>query len=264
MNHPDVKKLYKFYSVTNHHLDALSAPAFHFSAPSSFNDPLDCFIEVDRKIPLAHYKKELERHGKKIGIPRKRIEKAKRYAYRFADENGLIPTTVFSDIEDMIVGLENRIHEESGVCCFSMKIDEPLMWCHYASGLRGFVIEFRRDPGGFFDGDSSFPVDYVPKKIRNMSPLSVIDRNISTEDHVREIVSKKHQHWAYEKEWRCLHSHAGKLIPFPKNIVNRLVVGGRMSDELQSHLLTKVPWLKDIPLAEASLNDYGQIEINEK
>lgn len=145
--------------------------------------------------------------------------------------------------------------ERLGTLCLSEAHDNLLMWAHYASEHRGFVVEF--DSSHFFDfADQSevkvwlFNVDRV--KYREMR---VLDQPQDWWEYFHgtfhEIASTKSTHWSHEQEWRMTRplkdadlvakddqsgeyrrdesNHLIHLFTVPKKYISKVILGARSS-----------------------------------
>lgn len=144
-----------------------------------------------------------------------------------------------------------------GTLCLSETHDNLLMWAHYASDHRGFVIEFDANYFFKFSDDSEentwlFEVSRI--KYREMR---VLDEPRDFYEYVHgthhEIETTKSTHWSYEQEWRMtrplkdadlvvLDTQSGKhrrddsnhlihLFSFPKKYISKIILGARTSNE---------------------------------
>lgn len=127
--------------------------------------------------------------------------------------------------------------------CLSLteRFDSSPMWAHYAGNSTGFVIAFDANNGFFRRGDESerqglHKITYFNGKIAEMM-----------DDPYAALMSKQ-EDWAYEREWRLYlkADQASKvfevggetvhLVDFPVEAVQRVILGLRASDELESSL----------------------------
>jgi hypothetical protein len=139
------------------------------------------------------------------------------------------------------VGFRQKYGERYGVLTLSEQSRDLLMWSHYASAHRGFLLAFNGDHEFFRaaensgDGPPWFDqVEYVSKKpsvsldlgekiniqermentLRDMSPeegpsesaesdQETIDwLESSLDENARDLLFRKSKHWEYESEWR--------------------------------------------------------------
>ena len=84
------------------------------------------------------------------------------------------------------------------ICCFSHKnnkLEENLMWAHYANGHRGIRIDFdiRLDN-----------IDGIKKEINYEKNLSFFDENLTIYNNLEKIMTTKLNMWEYEQEYRII------------------------------------------------------------
>jgi hypothetical protein len=141
------------------------------------------------------------------------------------------------------VGFRQKYGERYGVLTLSEQAKNLLMWSHYASAHRGFLLAFNGDHEFFRAAENSGSgppwfdqVEYVSEKpsvsldleektnvrermvstLRDMSPehepseSTESDREkvdwfeSSLDENARDLLFKKSKHWQYESEWRCV------------------------------------------------------------
>lgn len=141
------------------------------------------------------------------------------------------------------VGFRQKYGERYGVLTLSEQAKNLLMWSHYASAHRGFLLAFNGDHEFFCAAENSGSgppwfdqVEYVSEKpsvsldleektnvrermvstLRDMSPehepseSTESDREkvdwfeSSLDENARDLLFKKSKHWEYESEWRCV------------------------------------------------------------
>lgn len=127
--------------------------------------------------------------------------------------------------------------------CFSLseRMDSAPMWAHYADNNSGFVVAFDTRSEWFTcreDGTKGRlqRVAYFDGKVEE--PLQ----------NVQAALVSKTADWAYEREWRLYAKEAQidkivgspsdliHLINFPSDIVDRVILGPRTSDEVASRI----------------------------
>lgn len=115
--------------------------------------------------------------------------------------------------------------ESTGIACFSETFDNELMWAHYAANYSGLCI------------------GYSAPKLRDQLPdpaqlvrVAYVDAPINLSKHdkidfvkaAQKILSQKKYNWAYEREWRVMGDHPGRL-PYTGDIVIVVYLGSRIS-----------------------------------
>lgn len=113
-----------------------------------------------------------------------------------------------------------------GVCCFSKKCDDILMWSHYSEKHTGACLGF--------DTNNEFFKNL--KKIDYQSERHDIDlrKGLASEADQRDIVLKvmlrKLRSWRYEQEWRLIEQRGKQLKPFPPEILKSVIFGAHCSE----------------------------------
>lgn len=218
MNIPE--KLYKYESFSVQSLINLKTQTVFFAPPSGFNDPYDCALKAQISEPTESEIKCLrEIYLAKNWAPqtREKIEKAslaelKPLLYRAA-----------RDASEQII--ESFI-QSRGVSCFSGVNDELLMWAHYANKYTGFCLEFSTNNELF---EKARKIDYV----ETMPKLNI--KSIYADgkrDEMMNLFCTKSKSWAYEKEWRVIHSEANTAYSYPTEILTGVYFGPNMSSEV--------------------------------
>lgn len=112
--------------------------------------------------------------------------------------------------------------EKIGVCSFSTKRDNKVMWSHYSDIYKGYCIEYGI-PKSETAESSLLPVVYSKKATNNIS-ISIIDfllenliRNICNGTKITDLgafnklICTKDSDWSYQDEWRILGDAKQKL-----------------------------------------------------
>lgn len=197
-------------------LSAIKDGTIKFANAKTFNDPFDCYPEVDvNKLSdsIAGNKEFFKKIGSQLGLsPGQRIqEKSKQIK--------MLETHYLKNPAEI---LNNHI----GICCLSRSPLNLLMWAHYATSHTGFVVEFSIPIKSTTYDDLHclvpFPVEYKKEK-----PL-ITDRKF-----FKQQLLIKGLDWEYEQEERVLDFDRGHGIhPYDrKQILKSVIAGMRMSDE---------------------------------
>ncbi|MDH0356661.1 DUF2971 domain-containing protein [Morganella sp. GD04133] len=138
------------------------------------------------------------------------------------------------------------------VCCFSKNMESPLMWSHYADGMRGVCIAYNRKS---IENHEKFNLQSV---VYNTHPIKFNDDDLETipavdefnsydfknSEHIlvegrfmrlksQEYLFQKHISWEYEGEVRnIIDPNArcnGQLVSFPKSAINAIIIGYKIS-----------------------------------
>lgn len=205
--------LYRFRSDSEYNFEALLKNEMFAATPNILNDPLDCPITYDLN---KLYKKLLRRNSfvekhavlifppseeKKNPSDFKDYESYHNYYQTIYQEacSKLFDIKYASVVKDYIRTLAKSIvfdvRECFGIVSFSLTCDSGLMWSHYASNYKGFVLGYN-----LFDlkkcVESSIKSDYFLKKFAGICGLFKVIY-VSTEDMadgtdlMYELLSKK-------------------------------------------------------------------------
>ncbi|WP_422636265.1 DUF2971 domain-containing protein [Vibrio harveyi] len=125
----------------------------------------------------------------------------------------------------------SKFHCLSHDVCDPKPLDNRLLWSHYASGLRGFVIEFELDSllnsMRSKNGESFFGchlIDYLSTDFETFIKSTIKERSKLM---LNDFLFTKHVDWEYENELRLI-SSINKLN-YSKSCINRIIVGEKMS-----------------------------------
>ncbi|WIX31593.1 DUF2971 domain-containing protein [Salinicola sp. JS01] len=131
---------------------------------------------------------------------------------------------VFAKFENHAITGIGFLSRGINITCFSERHDIPMMWSHYADGMRGFCVGYKRA-----DTRNSIKVKYVesPNKISMLEALPF------SELHVRRlqenVIKYKSIDWAYEREHRVY--SLGHKLPFDASEIKCVFVGFKASVE---------------------------------
>ena len=191
-----------------------------------------------------------------------------RQAFR-AQVNDLLPDLSKQVRDTLFNTLENRI----GIVSFTKDSTNPLMWAHYASQHRGFVIEFD-EAHAFFDQRRSAEDEFFHLRSVTYIPPTQIYESMLDLDGTRVLCSKQ-DCWQYEREVRLLIPVTPKdqisvgeqihLIQFPRECVRRVILGHRTSENVEKRIrqvLSREPGYGNVSLCRASADfSYGTMTI---
>ncbi|MDG2668497.1 DUF2971 domain-containing protein [Vibrio parahaemolyticus] len=195
-------------------IKVLSEGTIKFSSRVEFNDPFDCvanidytqsaknFMDTDIYTQQARANRAVSRNkGKKL------LEKAeKKLTSKFKQDT-------FSKLIDNF-----------GVCCFSLSEDNILMWSHYASEHRGFVVEFTVEPNKF-QGEKSIVENLIGEPVTYSKDMPTITNIMSPDrDTVEPMFFTKSIDWKYEQEYRVVTMKHG-IHKFDQSLISRVILG---------------------------------------
>ena len=185
-------KLYKYQPYTTWSLDNLKDRRLWFSKPSEFNDPFDCAIDLD----IA----EMSEDEWRI-VYEKKVPSDLKYLNNGAP-NELVKENFLLAIRNLLNEQKEKMLNNKGVACFAERVDNLLLWSHYADKHRGFCLEFDTEYEPFRLSSKIFPVKYSDKT-PIFNPFGILfDKD--SKQFIKAIRTKS-CHWAYEEEWRIFH-----------------------------------------------------------
>ena len=184
-----------------------------FPNPLQFNDPFDFklpinlvestknFKKEDFVFYLNHLKEDLKKENNNIlkeDLPNIKIVlnsgKIESIAKRLLD--------AVSDIEEKVYNEFNKI----GVCCFSKKDNNILMWSHYAQAHKGICFKFDRTE------DSDFFSPLVNVKYKKEVDTDITKYFLEYYKFERDSFKTKYSDWSYENEVRIIKNGFQKII----------------------------------------------------
>lgn len=120
---------------------------------------------------------------------------------------------------EKLIWLKNEI-EQVSVVCFSKKLDNTLMWSHYAKNHTGLCFTYEIPPEFILKNSPQIigwdEVKYENEEIKKFF-LSFIPNKDANEFEcfieplITRILSTKSEAWSYEKEFRIVKSEPGKF-----------------------------------------------------
>lgn len=112
-----------------------------------------------------------------------------------------IPNNVIQEIK--------HSKNKTRICSLSKTPDNHLVWSHYADGCRGFAL-------GVTVTDHNNPIQVTYK-----NQLPSVGKNVTA----RDILTRKHDLWSYEGEYRVLTDQK-----FVNVEIKQIILGGKMND----------------------------------
>lgn len=205
-------KVYRYESFNIQSLRNLQSQAIYFVSPSQFNDPYDCALYAGIVEPDEDELERLRQHY------------TSNPAFPNPDQ---VRNLSSSDLRDWVVGLatedlDNRrtaFMTNHGVCCFSERNDDLLMWSHYGGKHAGFCLEFCTS---FQPFEKLLPVEYTDE----MPSISLSSLILEPDSNpIRKLYCTKSLAWRYEKEWRGIHATAGTRFCYPAEALKAVYFG---------------------------------------
>lgn len=240
------QKLYRFQPVCvpgDDRLSSLKKNEVWFSDPARFNDPFDLRPNIRDLVPDRWCSNE------EFALARRRALASllsDGNAYQGAlfidpalmDEFQAWVNDDANDESDLDLRLRTAIEAriaQFGVVCLTPRLDNLLMWAHYANNGQGFCIEYE------VDWDHQTPdIRYVPVQYSSAVPeLCFSEAMFTPHQFLMRVIASKHSDWAYEQEVRlvCLNGKGKSIAVDPKFVrMTRLIAGYAMPEPLQENL----------------------------
>ena len=234
--------LYKYLPAER--IDIIENLKIRFSPLLSLNDPFENLplvdISVEKNVLLSQLILELEEIWEKTDVSEKTVsnrqllEQTKEKLHQQINEE----TSPYSVGQQVV----NLIGDNLGVLSLSRTEKSLLMWTHYASEGKGFLI-------GFDDNHSFFRQKDMEGNITKLLPVIYSAKRrkiiIGEESYYQKLLCVKALEWAYEEEERIFRIFLTKenvvgkdiygqdivLSELPKESIKEIYFGYAMCDE---------------------------------
>ncbi|MBN2881807.1 DUF2971 domain-containing protein [Candidatus Woesearchaeota archaeon] len=234
------KYLFKFCCFNTNSLQILINNTLYFSSPQTLNDPLDSRFKVEINNP-KNFSEETRKMIRESWFYNDEI------SYKLKDANLLL-----ADIDhqksffSFLIGYLQDVY--SGICCFSQKIEDNLLWAHYADEARGLCFVFDKEK--LFNSIAK----NINRKLYLLRKDSIDYRGVGSAnitllengeiEYTTKHLFSKTNHWSHEKEYRviCEIKEGNKFFPlapvefnrfkiFDEECLKYVVLGERMRRE---------------------------------
>lgn len=203
--------LYKYYSLDEKSLDAITHHYFYASKPSQLNDRFDCSNQLVQSQSYDDEINLLKKSGSEQIIS---LED-----YCLLSEYGL--STAIYEI----------IFSEIGIISMTTNHSDILMWSHYAKN-DGICVEYRID---YFPWNwiGPFPIQYSKRReatLVNVNQSSLIPLLLCFQKNFK---------WRYEKEWRLLANlkdNPNRKCTYPLEAITGIYFGASFFKEKETQL----------------------------
>lgn len=254
----NINFVYRFFGKERHNLTGFKEEYLWCSRLEAFNDPFENVISEEdfdfRNFSLEEIKVFLESNPQikyRDGNSKQEADVSCLDLSKLSDSQ---IENVCNDLNEATVSSANTLQTSKFHClshdaCDPKPLDNRLLWSHYASGLRGFVIEFDLDEllnsMSSENGDTFFGchlIDYMNTDFETFIKSTVKDRSKLM---LNDFLFTKHVDWEYENELRLI-SRENKL-KYSKSCINRIIVGEKMSlgNKVRLHKIAKSKGLDD-------------------
>ena len=209
--------IFKFRAIDKYLLASLVNSEIYFAQLSCLNDPFDCRVDIRRALDNAIIKSPPER--------RDALRKLRK-------------------MQGFLEKVRTKV-SEIGVNSFSLELNNPLMWSHYADGHRGISLMYSIPDAYFYDKKDTIlgmtPVEYATNPLTDwfVGP----DFSLGSKEEfglplVKKILTIKAKPWEYEDEVRILRRTPGVESLERKHL--KQVYFGLQTTEADRALVTKI------------------------
>ena len=232
------RQLYKYRSLSDgskeYTLDIFRKCELYFSAPQNFNDPFDCKLS-----PIIGSQKEFAE------------AMAERQTLNYKKEDVVASLNANPNLLQKFKDAVGNVMNKHGICCFSKKNADLLMWSHYADCHTGICLEFdvKKDPGFF-----TFPINV---HYQDAYPKIDISEEDKYKEYVITLMSTKYLEWSYEEEIRIM-KDSNKAYSFKPSALVSVIFGCKVDDaviEEVKHVVEANPNLKHVKFYKAVMDD---------
>lgn len=251
---PEIKRLYKYMSYNTNTISCLVNGEFWCAKPHTFNDPLDCGLQLLNEITVEAFVKLLEQYAK-VARERKDSEKEKAFQKAIKQaQSGEIPAT---ELLNKLAELERDAFAKKiqriGILSLSEVNDNILMWSHYAEQHRGLCVELPRVSQNMLaKNEHTLPVRYsVKKPIISVNEQLLGDESLKKEIK-RSLIYTKSADWAYEREWRFVAEEGNKTTKLDAKVAS-IIFGFKMPIEHRRTIANLLKGAGKIKFKEAIL-----------
>lgn len=227
------EKLYKYHKFDDemHYKGLLGKNELYCASPKLFNDPFDCKISPAFELGSDDdiYKKFLYHViSENPSLP---AQAQNRIAWKVFKEN----IEILRSPELLRKRTEWQIDNLFGICSFSEKNDNLLMWSHYTDSHKGFCVEFD------FNMLHSIAMNYIKidqlvnlEKVDYSNEYPILNPYLSIDDtknYLNGLLTKS-EVWEYEEEWRIIYSdNPNESIELPDKVITGVYFGVKCGND---------------------------------
>lgn len=183
------------------------------SKPSALNDPFDCYEGlIEFKMTREFVKNEMRPMMKSKGFTRTMCKKME--SEILLNRSSTIYDEFFKSYKDNF-----------GVCCFSWKCDNIVLWANYADNHAGVCLGFNGLSPVQTGLYGIYPV-YYTSEIKKYTFTSFED-----EGYWQHWLMTKAIDWKYEDEVRLISKSRNGILKFPKENLTEIFLGFSVTEE---------------------------------
>ncbi|MEM7803286.1 MAG: DUF2971 domain-containing protein [Pseudomonadota bacterium] len=183
-----------------------------FSSPLDFNDPFDMSMSIVLGGSAKDKRRRYDAILKENGVPFKKRQ----------EMVGRLARTPTQDIERLLRDSHTKQLGTTGVFSFAGDPRNILMWSHYAQDHSGVCLQFERARDYQFLS-AALLVRYSPD-------FPVVDWTSDFQESLSEVLLRKFDGWAYEKEERIIRlGEANSIQRVQPEALTAIIMGCRIS-----------------------------------
>ena len=237
-NPPMLTCLFKYQTLSAYSLASLVNNTVWLAKPSTFNDPFDCGVTLDRK----KFRESLDHAITRV------VQQARPEDLAGKDLSGVRPGD--AEAYDVYRNGIRTLLQDIGVLCLSAVPDSMLMWSHYASHHRGFCVEY-----DFGEDTQLKKIAHAVRYSDNILSLSAADlAGPAKSEALDALWLTKAECWAYEREWRVMMPKGGKSYQAP-SAVRAVIFGARMPEPDRVMVANALRHEQDLQFKEAVIEE---------
>ena len=132
--------------------------------------------------------------------------------------------------------------EDVGICSFSDRQNNPLMWAHYTNNYNGIMLEFSfNEFEGFLFPERFKSLEW--KKVIYPTRITGLHKGFPLSEMI--LLTSKIKNWEYENEWRIiakLENTENRYLPFPREALKNIYIGHNLFDNHSSevHIISTI------------------------
>jgi hypothetical protein len=205
------------------------------------NDPLDCQVDIRKAAENAISRLSGKKRQNLISLSKHK--------------------GILDDIQKSL--------RDVGVCSFSLVLEHPLLWSHYADGHKGLCLAYEIPFSAFFGPERTIdgailPVHYDENPLtewfmNNTPEKAKIDTKEFSNALVERVLSIKAKEWEYEKEARIICRNEG-AVPIQHHHLKQVCFGmntAKADLSLVKQLVDNTGYSVEYFRIERTENDFG-------
>jgi len=222
------KNLYRFKSIETtiqliYVINEITKGELYLSRPEDFNDIFDAMSVLSKDNMYDYFKDspdidyiiELVKYVNKV------------YGKTSVRKNAGILKDLSMNFWIDMNNHYNQTMRQMRIACFTECLNSMPMWAHYANDHQGVCLLY--DTTTFTDSihrTRLFPVEYT-KQIPDMILEETVKSKAVKFKSLESCVTKKHEDWSYEKEWRLIY-HQGFFYSKEEDVPEEFYESGKV------------------------------------